>query len=77
MAQQKLKSLTLHSNKILILLKEGENVCLAKQDLNTLKTSELTILGNKTDESSEVFNETKIRRGVNRAFEKERYQLMK
>ena len=38
---------------------------------NTLESSELSyprVI--KTDQSSEVFNETKIRRGINRAFEK-------
>ena len=38
---------------------------------NTLETSELSyprVI--KTDGSSEIFNETKVRRGVNRAFEK-------
>ena len=38
---------------------------------NTLETSELNyprVI--KSDESSEIFNETKVRRGINRAFEK-------
>tara|TARA_B100001057_G_scaffold405020_1_gene417813 strand:+ start:202 stop:705 length:504 start_codon:yes stop_codon:yes gene_type:complete len=38
---------------------------------NTLETSELSyprVI--KSDESSELFNETKVRRGINRAFEK-------
>ena len=44
-------------------------VCGAR--FNTLESSELSyprVI--KSDESSEVFNETKIRRGINRAFEK-------
>ena len=44
-------------------------VCGAR--FNTLETSELSyprVI--KTDGSSEIFNETKVRRGVNRAFEK-------
>ena len=47
--------------RILILSKEGESVCHAKQDFNTLETSELNyprVI--KTDESSEIFNETKF-----------------
>ena len=44
-------------------------VCGAR--FNTLESSELTYPRVfKSDESSEVFNETKIRRGINRAFEK-------
>ena len=46
--------------------------CLScKARFNTLETSELNyprVI--KSDESSEIFNETKIRRGINRAFEK-------
>ena len=40
---------------------------------NTLETSELNyprVI--KSDDSSEIFNETKVRRGINRAFEKRR-----
>ena len=46
--------------------------CLScKARFNTIETSELNyprVI--KSDESSEIFNETKIRRGINRAFEK-------
>jgi transcriptional repressor NrdR len=43
---------------------------------NTLETSELNyprVI--KSDDSSEVFNETKVRRGVNRAFEKRKITI--
>ncbi len=42
-----------------------------KARFNTLESSELSYPRVvKSDESSEMFNETKIRRGINRAFEK-------
>ena len=49
-------------------------VCGAR--FNTLESSELNyprVI--KSDESSEVFNETKIRRGINRAFEKRKISI--
>ena len=43
---------------------------------NTLETSELNYPRVvKTDGSSEVFNETKVRRGINRAFEKRKVSI--
>tara|TARA_B100000925_G_C21922319_1_gene436429 strand:- start:457 stop:960 length:504 start_codon:yes stop_codon:yes gene_type:complete len=46
--------------------------CISCQSrFNTLETSELNyprVI--KSDDSSEIFNETKVRRGINRAFEK-------
>ena len=47
-----------------------------KSRFNTLETSELNyprVI--KSDDSSEVFNETKVRRGVNRAFEKRKITI--
>ena len=49
-------------------------VCGAR--FNTLESSELNYPRvTKSDESSEVFNETKIRRGINRAFEKRKISI--
>jgi len=43
---------------------------------NTLETSELNYPRVvKSDSSSEVFNETKVRRGINRAFEKRKVSI--
>ena len=43
---------------------------------NTLETSELNYPRVvKSDDSSEVFNETKVRRGINRAFEKRKVSI--
>ena len=61
MAQQRQKSLTLGSMKILILLKRRRECLVCGARFNTLESSELNYPRvTKSDESSEVFNETKI-----------------